>query len=319
MTHHGDFSRQGFLGEDSGAVLAATRVAIVGLGGGGSHIAQQLAHVGVGHFRLVDPDRIEDSNLNRLVGGTRADVDAATPKVEIAKRQILSIRPWASVETSQTEWQVADDLLKDAHVIFGCVDGYRQRMYLESAARRFSVPYIDVGMDISEVGPNHFAVAGQMIVSLPGGPCMRCLGFLTQDRLDQEENRYGDAGINPQVVWTNGTLASIAVGAFVKLVTPWFDDQQDFEWLELDGNRQTITPSEQPQYVLRGLCTHFGTRDLGDPFFNLEKALSDGLFDEPPTVEAQLEASVEPVAEQPDTRGLFGWLARVLRTTIGRR
>jgi len=35
---------------------------------------------------------------------------------------------------------------------------------------------------------------------------MRCLGFLTQQRLDREENDYADAGINPQVVWTNGTL-----------------------------------------------------------------------------------------------------------------
>jgi len=34
--------------------------------------------------------------------------------------------------------------LKDAHVVFGCVDGYRQRMYLESAARRFCLPYIDI-------------------------------------------------------------------------------------------------------------------------------------------------------------------------------
>jgi len=52
-----------------------------------------------------------------------------------------------------------------------------------------------------------------MIMTLPGRPCMRCLGFLTQQCLEREENNYGDADINPQVVWTNGTLASLAVGA----------------------------------------------------------------------------------------------------------
>ena len=74
MSERADFSRQSFLGAQSERKLAETRVAIVGLGGGGSHIAQQLAHVGVGHFRLIDPDCMEASNLNRLVGATQSDV-----------------------------------------------------------------------------------------------------------------------------------------------------------------------------------------------------------------------------------------------------
>lgn len=276
MTKKGDFSRQSFLGQGAEEVFAGMRVVIVGLGGGGSHIAQQLAHVGVGEFRLIDPDEIEASNLNRLVGGTQADVDARAAKVDIAKRMILGIRPGAKVETAKIKWQAADDLIRDAHVVFGCVDGYGQRMYLEGAARRFGLPYIDIGMDVTEVAPKHFAVAGQMIVSLPGCPCMRCLGFLSQDKIDEEENRYGDAGINPQVVWTNGTLASLAVGAFVRLVTPWFDYDRNFEWLELDGNRQTISESEQPDYMPKGACPHYPPGDVGDPFFDLSKFPVEG-------------------------------------------
>jgi molybdopterin/thiamine biosynthesis adenylyltransferase len=269
MTGRGDFSRQSFLGEDSEKVLADARVAIVGLGGGGSHIAQQLAHVGVGHFRLIDPQDIEASNLNRLVGATENDVINGTAKVEIAERVIRSVRPWADVRVSKTEWQAAADLLKDAHVVFGCVDGYRQRMYLESAARRFCLPYIDIGMDVTRLAERHYAVAGQMIATRPGGPCMRCLGFLTQQRLDREENDYADAGINPQVVWTNGTLASLAVGAFVRLLTPWFDSPNDFDWLELDGNNQLVSRSRQPDYAIKGACRHFTSNDLGDPFLDL--------------------------------------------------
>jgi molybdopterin/thiamine biosynthesis adenylyltransferase len=271
MTHDRDFSRQSFLGERSEEVLANTRVAIVGLGGGGSHIAQQLAHLGVGDFRLIDPQEIEGSNLNRLIGATKLDIDASTPKVEIVRRTILGIRPWAKVEASQRNWQEVDYLLRDSHVLFGCVDGYQQRGYLEGAARRFGIPYIDIGMDVAEVGDRAFAVAGQMIMTKPGGPCMRCLGFLTQDRLSREENRYGDAGINPQVVWTNGTLASLAVGAFVKLVTPWFKAREQYNWIELDGNAQTVVPSQQPEFAnVPQICPHHGGPDgLGDPFFAL--------------------------------------------------
>lgn len=276
MTTHGDFSRQSFLGPNAEQVLADTRVTIVGLGGGGSHIAQQLAHLGVGHFRLIDPQEVDGSNLNRLIGATAEDVANKSPKVCIAKRQIQGIRPWVEVEVAQKEWQHADYLVKDSHVLIGCVDGYRQRMYLESAARRYGLAYIDIGMDVTKLDDDQYAVAGQMIVTLPGCPCMKCLGFLTQQRLDREEDNYGQAGINPQVVWTNGTLASLAVGAFVRLLTPWFDFKRKYEWLELDGNDQLVTRSRQPDYALKGPCEHFRPADLGDPFFDLRKVRSTG-------------------------------------------
>lgn len=270
MTSKGDFSRQQFLGEDSEHILANARATIVGLGGGGSHIAQQLAHVGVGNIRLIDPQEMEDSNLNRLVGGAAKDVKARTPKVDIAERLIHGVRPWVKVEKSQTEWQQKDEFIKDSHVVFGCVDGYRQRSNLESIARRFCVPYIDIGMDVTRISKDHFAVAGQIILSLPGGPCMRCIGFLTQARLNKEEDNYGDAGINPQVVWTNGTLASLAVGTFVRLLSPWAPFTEHYQWLELDGNSQTVTPSRQPMYMPKGPCIHFRPEDVGDPFFDLK-------------------------------------------------
>lgn len=269
MTSRRDFSRQGFLGAGSEQALAAARVTIVGLGGGGSHIAQQLAHLGVGHIRLIDPQEIEASNLNRLVGATDKDVEEHAPKVRIAERVIKGVRPWIEVEAVQAEWQAADDLLKDAHVLFGCVDGYRQRMYLENAARRFCLPYIDIGMDVTRIADEQYAVAGQVIMTLPDGPCMRCLGYLTQERLDREENKYGDAGVTPEVVWTNGILASLAVGEFVRLLTPWSEDRREYQWLELEGNNQIVSRSRQPDYAPKGRCRHFRASDLGDPFFQL--------------------------------------------------
>lgn len=273
MAKSSDFSRQSFLGPRAQETLAITRVVIVGLGGGGSHIAQQLAHIGVGEVRIIDPDRIEDSNLNRLIGGTQRDVEDSTHKVDIAKRMITGIRPWISVPAQEKRWQEVDHLIKDAHVLIGCVDGYLQRSYLETAARRYGLAYIDIGMDVVNLGADGFAVAGQMIATLPGGPCMRCIGFLTDEKLNLEENRYGDAGINPQVVWTNGLLASLAVGALVKLVTPWVRAFEPFTWLEVDGNKQTVTPSKQPEYVPRTApCPHHnGAEDLGDPFFDIRK------------------------------------------------
>ena len=49
-------------------------VGIVGLGGGGSHIVQQLAHIGIHYFTCFDGDVVEYTNLNRLVGAIASDV-----------------------------------------------------------------------------------------------------------------------------------------------------------------------------------------------------------------------------------------------------
>src|SRR5438093_47115 len=90
-------ARQSFLGPQSQQAFSELRVAIVGLGGGGSHIAQQLAHLGVGHFVLFDPDRIEESNLNRLVGGTSDDVRRSEWKADISSRVIRLVNPTTDI------------------------------------------------------------------------------------------------------------------------------------------------------------------------------------------------------------------------------
>src|SRR4051812_12024367 len=101
----GNFSRQSFLGVNSQSIIERCVVGIVGLGGGGSHVAQQLAHLGFLNYVLFDADAIEDSNLNRLIGGTEKDVLKSVPKVKIAKRVITSIRPLADVECHLSKWQ----------------------------------------------------------------------------------------------------------------------------------------------------------------------------------------------------------------------
>jgi molybdopterin-synthase adenylyltransferase len=122
---------QSFLGPESDAILAAIEVGVVGLGGGGSHVVQQLAHLGVGNFVPVDDDIIEERNLNRLVGGTAADARAGASKTAIAERVIKGVNPAARVTSCQMKWQEAAKTLRRCDVIFGCVDSYRERDELE--------------------------------------------------------------------------------------------------------------------------------------------------------------------------------------------
>ncbi len=261
-----NLQRQSFLGADSEIVLGRSKAALVGLGGGGSHIAQQLAHIGLGGFLPIDPDFIEDTNLNRLVGATMEDVKLGTAKVDIAKRVIKAVNPAAEVNKCRASWTEVTAELRDVDVIFACVDSIGCRSELEAFARRFLIPLIDIGMDVHE-SSGEFSISGQVMLSMPGKPCMRCMGLVTDDALAKEAARYGAAGEKPQVVWPNGTLASIAVGFFMKLITPWETHKPTPLLLEYDGDLQTVTPSNKLAY-LPAKCKHFDSLvEFGDPFW----------------------------------------------------
>lgn len=266
--------RQSFLGSTSEQTLQELCVGIVGLGGGGSHVVQQLAHIGIGRFVLVDPDTISLTNLNRLVGGTLADVEANLPKIEIAERIIRSLNQDAGISKHQCHWQEALEALKDCDVIIGGLDSVRAKDELDAFTRRFLIPYIDMGMDVHETSPSKYLVAGQVVLTGPGQPCLRCLGVVTDDALLQEAKNYGAAGGKPQVVWPNGALASGAVGLLMQLVTPWNENPIESAFLEYDGNLHTLVHGQRHKRMLGKLCKHYSPNELGDPLFDIRQIRS---------------------------------------------
>ncbi len=260
--------RQSFLGSDSETVLKEKRVLIAGVGGGGSQIGQELAHIGIGHFVLCDFDHYEDKNHNRTVGGTFEDIRKRTLKVQIAKRLILAVNPKADVVTVEDRWQTALPKVRDCDAAFSCVDSYMQRDQLENLCRRYHIPYLDVGMDVHQI-ENGYALQGQVILSMPGGLCLRCFNFIRPELLELEAQKYGDAGGRPQVIWPNGILASTAVGLFMELVTPWHSGSFAKSVVyDYDGNRHTTTLSPRVAALANTTCEHFShLDDLGDPFW----------------------------------------------------
>lgn len=262
------YDRQSFLGTDSERVVRSATIGVVGLGGGGSHIVQQLAHIGFQSYVLYDHDVITETNLNRLVGGTTQDVVELRPKLDIAIRVIKSLQPQARIAAISSRWQ--DDPLphRVCDLIFGCVDGFAERRELETSARRFLIPLIDIGMDVQpSVNGQPPRMAGQVIVSMPGDLCMQCMGFLSEQTLAKEAAQYGAAGSRPQVVWPNGVLASTAVGLGVDLLTDWTRAMRRSVYLSYDGNTNTMQPHVRMGFLGSTRCPHFTFDDIGNPRF----------------------------------------------------
>ena len=222
------------------------------------------------HFVLYDGDAVSESNLNRLVIATETDAEAEVPKIEAACREIVAVQKHANVDAHGCRWQEEPHALRGCDLIFACVDSFAQRRELEACARRYLIPLIDIGMDIHEGNDGSLGMAGQVILSMPGGPCLFCLGFLTDEKLAREAANYGAAGGKPQVVWPNGVLASLAVGVGIDLLTDWSRSLRDPVYLSYRGNTGTVSPHVRLKHIGKGPCTpctHYSPASVGDPVF----------------------------------------------------
>jgi hypothetical protein len=242
------FARQMLVVDDDGQrMLGHARVAVVGLGGGGSHVVQQLAHLGVGELILVDADRAALTDRHRLVGLTRLDVWLRRWKTRVIRRAVRRIGMGTRCEiiTERVPGPAAVAALKHADIIVGCVDNLHARADLQELAWRFLIPYVDVGVNIRAIdqpepeGPR-VTIGGNVLTVIPGGFCMWCCGFLSKEKLAAElrgpdrsyfENRGGEA----QVVSLNGLVASQAVTEVLQLFSGFAGSGLGARTVELDG------------------------------------------------------------------------------------
>lgn len=212
----------GLFGEEGQKRVTHSAVAVIGLGGLGSHVVQQLAYLGVGRFLLRDGDAVEISNLNRLIGAN--EVDVGKSKVGVASRLIKSIAPGAEIDAEARHFDSGEDAaaLAGVDVLLGCVDEDAARLDLLRAASELALPYIDLASDVTPGGE----FGGRIVFAKDGERCLSCLGELDQHALARaqmspeqraaddaiygvERGVLGEAG--PSVVSVNGVVASLAV------------------------------------------------------------------------------------------------------------
>ena len=223
-------------GKEGQRKVAATTVAIVGLGGLGSHVAQQLAYLGVIRYELIDDDVVTESSLNRVIGALPQDVSSKTPKVKSAERLIRSIQPRADVSIpegriTRNSNDAAAESIRKADVVFGCLDREAPRLFLTDLCSDFMITYFDLATDTGGEDEDWY---GGRIVYCDGTRCLSCLDLLdqrlirleqmTEDELETERRLYGLkgdllGGTGPAIVSVNGVVASMAVTEFMAHVT----------------------------------------------------------------------------------------------------
>ena len=117
------------IGADALARLQQTRVILFGTGGVGSWCAEALVRSGIGHLTLVDPDCVDETNINRQLPATTATV--GQPKVEVLRARLLEINPSADITALRQRYEKGADFgLAGYDVIIDAIDSLTDKMNL---------------------------------------------------------------------------------------------------------------------------------------------------------------------------------------------
>ena len=219
-----------FFGKEGQERLSDANVAVVGIGGLGSHVVQQLALLGVGRLILIDSEELDDTNRNRYIGARHDDPVPGTRKVAIGERLVHEINP--QIEVLAIAQPLASHhsfkaIVKKSNFVFGCLDNDGARLILNELCLAYDKPYFDLasGIDVEE---GHYG--GRVCVQWNGNGCLVChevldpvdaaLDLLTDEQRKDREAIYGmpvDAldAAGPSVVSINGVVASIGVTEFM--------------------------------------------------------------------------------------------------------
>lgn len=229
-------------GDKTYQTLRAMRVGVVGCSGTGSIVIEQLSRYGIGELVLVDPDRVEDKNLNRIVNSTKADAACSASKTDVMARAIALMGLGTSVIKHSSDLlrrEVVRDLAS-CDILFGCVDSVDGRYLMNKIATYYLIPYIDLGVRIDADGlggVNH--VSGVIHTLQPGGSSLSSRGVYSSSDLTaafllrNDPERYRDLRKQgggyvkdvvverPAVISVNMQVAASAVNEMLARLLPF--------------------------------------------------------------------------------------------------
>ncbi|MDO6719710.1 ThiF family adenylyltransferase [Psychrosphaera sp. 1_MG-2023] len=134
--------------------LSQMKIAVIGCSGTGSPVVEQLNRLGVGELILVDPDKLEHKNLNRVTNTTMRDAELALFKVDALQNRLAEIglptRITAIPRTLLNREVIK--IVSECDFIFGCVDSSEARVAISRISSFYLVPYIDIGICLDADG-----------------------------------------------------------------------------------------------------------------------------------------------------------------------
>ncbi len=176
-------------------------ISIVGVGGLGSVVAEHLIHMGFHEINLIDPDVLELSNLNRVVGAYYEDAQQKRHKVDVVKRHLTHINPKATVLACKKDVhdQEMESVLALSDWMIVATDNHASRLRVQELSVKYFVPLLSVGVNISVKGNKIEDMSGEVITARVGDyVCLNCLKRINPIQVASE--RHPDQTIREALV-----------------------------------------------------------------------------------------------------------------------
>lgn len=233
--------------------IAETKVGIVGLGGTGSPVAEQLVRLGVSNFTLIDPDKISPTNITRVYGSYSKSITSnklgSKYKVDIIAAHLKKIKPSALVQTINKSIVLTDaaQALLDCDVVFLCTDEHWGRSIVNQIAYQYLIPTINLGVRITSDSGTISHAIGAIDMLRPDKPCLWCKQFLNAERIraeslpSKERSKLLKEGYvddidtpAPTVISFTSSIASQGVSLFLHLATNFMGISGDISRVNQD-------------------------------------------------------------------------------------
>lgn len=197
------YSRQALfegIGASGQARIMDSRAALIGCGGLGSVLAETLVRAGIGFMRIVDPDTVEASNLQRQTLFDTLDAGKNVFKAEAAGQKLMKINPGTAVEAVVGDFlDSIDEVIEGCNVILDGTDNYRTRYALNRAAVMRGIPWV-FGAVAGSIGMSAAVIPGKT-------PCLHCLLGPEPDATDMPDSSIAGI-IGPAVQMTASIQAT---------------------------------------------------------------------------------------------------------------
>jgi hypothetical protein len=187
-------TRQAF-GDGTTSILQKLKIGVVGCSGTGSIVAEQLARLGVGALVLIDHDKIELKNINRILNSTVKDAEQGVFKVDMMKQSIEHIGTGVEVTaiSASLHSEEAYYAIAACDIVFGCMDTVDGRYLLNRIATYFCSAFIDVGVRLDADGKGGInEILGRVDYLQPGRSSLMSRGRITNDQLKEADLRRTD-------------------------------------------------------------------------------------------------------------------------------
>jgi molybdopterin/thiamine biosynthesis adenylyltransferase len=237
-------------------LLSRLHIGIVGVGGTGSAVAEQLCRLGTGRLSLFDGDTLTESNLNRVFGATKNDV--GRNKTTIAKAHLDHIGLDCEV-TAHPEHITVEEVarrLRNCDIVFGCTDKQLPRAILTQLALTYHLPVIDLGVLIDSHAQTIRGVYGRVTTLLPGEGCLFCRGRISPEGIrvetlsDDERRSQVREGYAPElddpapaVIAFTSAVASVAVAELLHRLTGFMGAARESSEVLITFNENRIRTS----------------------------------------------------------------------------